>query len=47
MCASDTFAEMGLWVRATEAAQQGLTLDFQSGVPPTALGPSLLLTWES
>lgn len=47
MSASETLAEAELWVRATEAAQQGLTLDFQSGAPPTTLGSSLLLTWES
>lgn len=47
MSASETFAETELWVRATEAPQQGLTPDFQSGAPPTTLGSSLLLTWES
>lgn len=47
MSASETLAETELWVRAIEAAQQGLTPDFQSGAPPTILGSSLLLTWES
>lgn len=47
MCVSETLAETELWVRAIEAAQQGLTFDFQPGAPPTTLGSSLLLTWES